>query len=109
MQRRSRTSGNDRTLAALARTLAAFDSHAISGVGSAATHRTDGREEGLRDEPITTGEDQLPPARLLQSVLDGLVDGVIAADPDGRIIAANRRIAERVLAAGGYPVVEVAF
>ena len=76
-----------------------FDSAGGCGVHSAAVdEETDTRAATAApaappSDPAATDQRSAPPAaQLLQRVLDSLVDGVIAVDGAGNVLAANRRI-----------------
>src|SRR6185295_855387 len=77
-----------------------FDSAGGCGVHCPAVdNETDNRAAGTTapearapDAAAADGRSAPPSAQLLQRVLDSLVDGVIAVDGAGNVIAANRRI-----------------
>ena len=80
-----------------------FDSVGGRGVHSAAVdEETNNRAEtaapgAAPSDPAATEQRSAPPsAQLLQRVLDSLVDGVIAVDGAGNVLAANRRIYELI-------------
>ena len=76
-----------------------FDSAAARGVDCRAVDEetdkpagTSAREARLPNTSAADERSALPSGQLLQRILDSLVDGVIAVDGAGYVIAANRRI-----------------
>jgi two-component system NtrC family sensor kinase len=70
--------------------LAAPDARVPDGIGTA------GGEVDLPNTTMMSEAGILTSAPLLQRILDSLVDGIIAVDADGKVVCANRRIAELI-------------